>query len=317
MGGMYGNAAVTALEDCPLEARGLVSGLLQQGYAFGYLLATAFSRALVNTTDHGWRPFFWFAACPPALIILFRLCLPETKAFRDRQATRAQQGNLASSFISEGRLALKHHWLLLVYLVLLTTGFNFTAHGSQDLYPTMLKNDFKFSSDAITVTQVVANLGAMTGGTISGYCSQIFGRKLTMMTVCIIGGAIIYPYTYTRSKAVMAAAFFEQFCVQGAWSVIPVYIMEQSPAAFHTFFVGSAYQFGNLASSASSTIEARLGERYPLPPLVSADGTVVERFNYGKVICIFLGVVYAYNLILIFIGPEKQASDSASENEPE
>jgi SHS family lactate transporter-like MFS transporter len=115
----------------------------------------------------------------------------------------------------------------------------------------------------------------------------------------------------------MAAAFFEQFCVQGAWSVIPVYIMEQSPAAFHTFFVGSAYQFGNLASSASSTIEARLGERYPLPPLVSADGTVVERFNYGKVICIFLGVVYAYNLILIFIGPEKQASDSASENEPE
>ena len=36
MGGLYGNAAATALEDLPSEARGLMSGLLQQGYAFGY-----------------------------------------------------------------------------------------------------------------------------------------------------------------------------------------------------------------------------------------------------------------------------------------
>jgi len=56
MGGLYGNAAATALEDCPEEARGLMSGILQQGYAFGYLLATVFSRAFVNTVGHGWRP---------------------------------------------------------------------------------------------------------------------------------------------------------------------------------------------------------------------------------------------------------------------
>jgi len=56
MGGLYGNAAATALEDCPSEARGIISGMLQQGYAFGYLLATAFARALVDTTSHGWRP---------------------------------------------------------------------------------------------------------------------------------------------------------------------------------------------------------------------------------------------------------------------
>ena len=41
MGGLYGVAAVTALEDCPKEARGLVAGLMQQGYAFGYLLANS------------------------------------------------------------------------------------------------------------------------------------------------------------------------------------------------------------------------------------------------------------------------------------
>jgi len=140
MGGLYGNAAATALEDCPPEARGIISGMLQQGYAFGYLLATAFARGLVNTTPHGWRPLMWFGACPPVLIIAFRLCLPETKTFRERQALRHQQGSLAGTFASEGKVALKNHWKLLVYMVLLMAGFNFMSHGSQDLYPTMLKN---------------------------------------------------------------------------------------------------------------------------------------------------------------------------------
>jgi len=125
MGGLYGNAAATALEDCPEEARGIVSGMLQQVYAFGYLLATAFARGLVNTTSHGWRPLFWFGACPPVLIIIFRLCLPETDKYIERDAVRNEKGNIGKTFIAEGKVALKRHWLLLIYLVLLMAGFNF------------------------------------------------------------------------------------------------------------------------------------------------------------------------------------------------
>jgi SHS family lactate transporter-like MFS transporter len=97
----------------------------------------------------------------------------------------------------------------------------------------------------------------------------------------------------------MAAAFFEQFCVQGAWGVIPIHLMELSPGSFRTFVVGTAYQLGNLASSASSTIEAQIGEQFPLP-----NKGKVHRYNYGKVICIFLGCVYAYVIILTLAGPE-------------
>jgi SHS family lactate transporter-like MFS transporter len=46
MGGLYGPAAATALEDMPYDARGLLSGLYQQGYAVGYLLAAIFYRAV-------------------------------------------------------------------------------------------------------------------------------------------------------------------------------------------------------------------------------------------------------------------------------
>jgi len=125
MGGLYGNVAATALEDCPERARGILSGMLQQGYAFGYLLATVFARALVNTTPQGWRPLFWFGACPPVFFIIFRLCLPETDSYIERQRVRAAGDNVGKTFVKEGKVALKRHWLLLVYLVLLMAGMNF------------------------------------------------------------------------------------------------------------------------------------------------------------------------------------------------
>lgn len=303
MGGLYGNATATALEDCPEDARGIVSGILQQGYTFGYLLATAFARGLVNTTPHGWRPLYWFGACPPVLIILFRLWLPETKTFQARQEIRRQQNSTARTFIAECRVAIAQHWLILLYMVLFMAAFNFMAHGSQDIYPTMLQNQFQFSPDAVTVTQVVANLGAMVGGTTIGYFSQVFGRRFSIMIMCVLGGVLLYPYTFVTSEKVAAAAFFEQFCVQGAWGVVPIHLMELAPGSLRTFVVGSAYQLGNLASSASSTIEAKIGERYPLPPGI-VNGKLVKRYNYGKVICIFLGAVYVFTMILALIGPE-------------
>ncbi|EMC96425.1 hypothetical protein BAUCODRAFT_70264 [Baudoinia panamericana UAMH 10762] len=303
MGGLYGNAASTALEDVPEKARGIVSGMLQQGYAFGYLLATAFARGLVNTTPHGWRPLFWFGACPPILIIAFRLCLPETDTFIERQRVRAAGDNVGKTFLNEGKVALKRHWLLLIYLVLLMAGFNFMSHGSQDLYPTMLSNQYNFGANAVTVTQVVANLGAMTGGTIVGYLSQMFGRRFSIIFICIVGGALLYPYSFVGSKSVIAAAFFEQFCVQGAWGVIPIHLMELSPGSFRTFVVGTSYQLGNLVSSASSTIEATIGERFPLPPKI-AGGKKILRYRYGIVIAIFMGCVYAYVIVLTILGPE-------------
>lgn len=101
----------------------------------------------------------------------------------------------------------------------------------------------------------------------------------------------------------MAAAFFEQAMVQGAWGVIPIHLMELSPASFRTFVVGTAYQLGNLVSSASSTIETTIGERFPLPPVVK-NGVTTERYEYGVVMAIFMGCVFGYVIILTFLGPE-------------
>ncbi|KAF2099036.1 MFS general substrate transporter [Rhizodiscina lignyota] len=311
MGGIYGNVAATALEDLPHECRGIISGIMQQGYSFGYLLATVFSRALVNTTSHGWRPLYWFGACPPIILIAIRLCLPETNAYQQRKALR-ETGGVAFSFVKEIKYSIVNHWLLFIYLILFMSGMNFASHASQDLYPTMLSNQYNFSPNRSTVTLVVANLGAIIGGAISGYLSQIFGRRIVMMFMCVAGGAVLYPYTFVTNNGILAAAFFEYFCVQGAWGVIPVHLNELAPPALRTFTVGTSYQLGNLASSASATIEAKLGEQFPLPP--KGD---VSRYQYGLVICIFMACIFTYNFILTFLGPEAYGRNFGIEDDDE
>jgi len=102
----------------------------------------------------------------------------------------------------------------------------------------------------------------------------------------------------------MAAAFFEQAMVQGAWGVIPIHLTEMAPGSLRSFVVGTSYQLGNLVSSASSTIEATIGERFPLPQDDIAKRAETKRYKYGLVICIFMGCVYAYVILITFLGPE-------------
>lgn len=56
--------------------------------------------------------------------------MPETQAFQDRQRIRKAGQNAGKTFLNEGKIALKRHWLLLVYLVLMMAGFNFLSHVS-------------------------------------------------------------------------------------------------------------------------------------------------------------------------------------------
>ncbi|KAH2929838.1 hypothetical protein KXW73_007365 [Aspergillus fumigatus] len=323
MGGLFGPAAATALEDLPYDARGVLSGCFEMGYAVGYLLAAAFYRALVPTTSHGWRSLFWFGAAPPVLIIFFRWMLPETNHFQVMVAEREERIRLAHaeddhvramglrSFLKDSGTALKENWVLFIYLVVLMTGFNSCSHGSQDFYPTFLKDQVGLQPTQVTVITVVGQAGAFVGANFFGYISTFFGRRLTMMVTCVIGGALVPVYILPRDMSLIAAVFWQQFCVGVVWGPIPIHLMEVNPPALRSLLVGLTYQLGNLASSASATIQSTIGSRYPLPPIEANK----KRFDYGKVIGIFLGAVWAYILFFLFWGPEMSAEEREEEAE--
>jgi SHS family lactate transporter-like MFS transporter len=227
MGGMYGNASATALEDAPIAARGLLSGLLQEGYALGNLLAAVFNLAITPNihpygSETGWRSLFWFAAGPPCVLIAWRLYLPETDAFKYMQEERRAAGHesAAKGFMAQAGPTIKKHGFRLAYLVLLMAGFNFMSHGSQDLYPTFLERELGYNTSKITITTVVMNSGAIIGGAIIGHCSTFVGRRLSIILSCICGAVIIPAWILPRNDSILAGAFFEQFFVQGAWGYI-------------------------------------------------------------------------------------------------
>lgn len=291
------------------------------GYAMGYLLAAAFYRALVPTTTHGWRSLFWFGAGPPVLIILFRLSLPETNHFQVMKAEREARahatmgeqthGKALRAFLRDAGRALRDNWVLFIYLVVLMTGYNSCSHGSQDFYPTFLKDQVGMNATDLTIVTVVGQIGALLGGCTIGYISTFFGRRLTMLVVCVCGGALIPAYTIPHNMSLTASAFFEQFFVGGVWGPMPIHLLELCPPALRTFMVGFTYQLGNLGSSASATIQAIIGNRFPLPP--TPDGT--PRFDYGKVMGIFMGAVWAFMVFFLFFGPEMTQAERDEEAE--
>ncbi|SCU83143.1 LAFA_0D01970g1_1 [Lachancea sp. 'fantastica'] len=310
MGSIYGVASATSLENAPEEAKSILSGIFQEGYAMGYLLGVVFKRAIVDNSPHGWRAFFWFSAGPPALFIVWRLLLPESHAFVKRKALEAADGTktdetLNSSkptdrFWSNAKSAIIQHWITLVYLVILMAMFNFSSHGSQDLFPTMLTKQYDYSEDASTVTNSAANIGALVGGILVAHVSSFIGRRCAIFLCCLGGGALLYPWGFISSpRGLNPAVFFLQFFVQGAWGVVPIHLTELSPVEFRAFVTGVAYQMGNMISSASSTIEATIGERFPIEGKEDA-------FDYGKVMCIFMGCVFAGLLITTVLGPENK-----------
>ncbi|KAJ8595160.1 MFS general substrate transporter [Rhizopogon salebrosus TDB-379] len=310
MGGIWGLASSSALENLPVELRGTASGVLQQGYAVGYLLAAVINLTLV--AQHGWRVIFWTGAGITFFAAVIRALVPESAFFLRAKELERARGTTTNQktkiFIRETKEMLKRHWLLCIYAVLLMTGFNFLSHGSQDLYPTYLQTTKGFTSHSATIATIIGNcVRSYSGGFIAGWGSQYIGRRLTIL-ICVVFLAVFIPLWVLPSSfaSLSAGAFFVQFGVQGAWGVIPIQLAELSPPAFRATFPGVAYQLGNMVSSASAQIEATGGAHLKTTIIKNGVSTVVP--DYATVQAIFIGAVAAFVVFITIIGPENHSS---------
>lgn len=310
MGAMYPVASLTALEDQPTKARLILSGLFLPGYSFGYLLAVVFYRAFQFSykPGEGWRALFWFLAGLPVILIVWRLFWPESRLFLHMKAARSQSLDVENPGTHSHTSLLKtlrKEWLMFGYLVLMMAGFNFTSHGSQDLYPTLLVKQYKMGPDMKTIILVVVNIGAMMGGIFFGQLTELLGRRFTIVLCMVLSGAFLYPSFFSPTyHGIFGGFFFLNFCIMGAWGVVPIHILELVNPGHRAFLSGVVYQLGNLASSGSITIEAKLSEKYPL---------ATGGYDYGRVMGIFCGAVFAYMIVIIVVGPERFHRDLVAE----
>ncbi len=292
MGGEWGLGASLAMESLPTATRGLFSGILQQGYAVGYLLA-----ALVYWTvfpHFGWRGLFIAGALPALLVIYIRAHVPESPVWqRDRSQRKHASVRLS--------VLLRQHGLLFVYAALLMTAFNYMSHGTQDLYPTYLEEQRGFGVNAKSIISIVYATGAICGGTVLGFWSQKWGRRRVIILSAACGMLLIPLWIFAPSTGLLiVGGFLIQFMVQGAWGVVPVHLNELSPPDFRGTFPGLVYQLGNFAAAYAAQQQAWLAEQFRLPN---------GQPNYALTMAMIQSIVFVAVIVLAAIGPEKRGKE--------
>jgi len=265
MGGEWGLGAALALEKIPVERRGFFSGLLQEGYSFGYLLASLASLLVMNWLGLSWRWMFALSIIPALIILILRTRTKESEVWEQTQQRMRVTQTRIRDIISNPAIIRRF-----VYLVLLMTAFNWMSHGTQDVYPTFLAahvhHGAALSSVAAKWIAVIYNIGAIIGGIIFGSLSERFGRRYTIIFCSVIGLPIVPLFAYSKTAAMLClGSFLMQLMVQGAWGVIPAHLTELSPDAIRGFYPGVTYQLGNLLAALNLPIQERLAERHGYP----------------------------------------------------
>jgi MFS transporter, SHS family, lactate transporter len=292
MGGEWGVGAALAFETLPAEGRGFFSGLLQEGYSVGFLMA-----ALVFGTVFrfvGWRGMFVIGALPAFLVIYIRSKVDESPAWLQGQAKKTPHRRLGKDILT--------YLGTFVLLVVLMFAFNSFSHGTQDLYPTFLTKGHHLDPKTVMFITVVANIGALLGGILFGTWSERVGRRKAIVIAALLAIPVIPLWAYSHTVPMLAlGGFLMQFMVQGAWGVIPAHLNELSPPEVRGTFPGFAYQLGNLLSSRNVVIQARLAEnRY--------------RGMYPPVLALTVVIVATLVAVVTWSGRERRGTDLTHTN---
>ncbi|HXM59707.1 MAG TPA: MFS transporter [Terriglobales bacterium] len=263
MGGEWGVGAALAFETLPAEGRGFFSGLLQEGYVVGYLMAALVYATLFSFV--GWRGMFVIGALPAFLVIYIRTQVDESPAWLQGRVSREAERHLGKDILS--------HLRNFLFLVVLMFAFNSFSHGTQDLYPTFLQKNHQFSPQIVGLIAIVYNIGALLGGILFGTWSERIGRRRAIVIAALLAIPVIPLWAYSHTVPMLAlGGFLMQFMVQGAWGVVPAHLNELSPPAVRATFPGFAYQLGNFLASRNAVIQAKLVEhRYggSYPPVLA------------------------------------------------
>jgi SHS family lactate transporter-like MFS transporter len=287
MGGEWGVGAALAFETLPAKGRGFFSGLLQEGYVVGYLLAAVVYGTLFRFL--GWRGMFVVGALPAFLVIYIRTKVDESPAWLQGRVARKEGTHFGKG--------IRVYLSSFLFLILLMFAFNSFSHGTQDLYPTFLQKNHGFSPGTVGAIAIIYNIGALLGGITFGSWSERLGRRRAIIIAALFAIPVIPLWAFSHTAPMLAlGGFLMQFMVQGAWGVIPAHLNELSPPAVRATFPGLAYQFGNLLASRNSVIQARLTEQH-------------YGGNYAPVLAWTVVLVATLVVVISLIGKEIKGAD--------
>ncbi|MFQ5782858.1 MAG: MFS transporter [Nitrosopumilus sp.] len=273
-GGEWGSGAVITMETAPKEKRGILSGFLQSGFNFGFVLASVVFFGAVSAfpgeqfVDIGWRIMF-FSGIIPGLVALFvRFRMNESNVWLAKQKQEKRiKSPLKKLFSSnEGRKKF-------IFSLILMTGLMYAYYTSIGFYPTFLQNYVEIEKSEVSMLMIVGTTTSLFGQIFTGYISQKIGRKKTVaffaMAAIIVAIPAFYGL-YNADSSYERATYTVVLIIVATtgFGPIPAFLSERFPTEVRNSASGFIYNggliFGSWAPLIAVTMLSKGTELIPI-----------------------------------------------------
>jgi MFS transporter, SHS family, lactate transporter len=259
MGGVWAAGMPLTLEHWPVHLRGTASGLLQGGFAWGFILAAFAFRFVYPLFDVavGWRVMLSIGIVPILLVPWIRARVAESPIWLERRRhIAANNQEEQTPFV---RLFQRDLIATTLQCAALMTAFMFSYYAITFWYATLLRSR-GIEPLAYLVT---LNLGQALGNPVWGAISdRRLGRRGAITVAALLGIAAVPLFTLTTSASLMwAGAVVMGICGIGIWGMAPTYLTERFPTIVRGVGPGLAYHAGAAIGSVTPTFIGYLQQR--------------------------------------------------------
>ncbi len=260
-GGEWGSGAVLTIESIPKQKRGLLSGFLQSGFSFGFLLA-AISFQIITLAfpgdmfgEIGWRILFFTGIIPGFVALFVRISMGESPLWVKKNKESGLERTPLRSIVFGIH---KKEFLLCAAIM---TGLVYMYHGSISILPTYLEQFGNFDKRQIALIMIYATASSWVGMILTGWLSQKIGRKKSMLVFVSASILVSIPLASAILENVYGLVVYVvmfAFVISTASGPIPAYFSERFPTQIRNSAAGFSYNAGLLFGSWSPLIALSL-----------------------------------------------------------
>ena len=271
-GGEWASGSVITMETAPKAMRGLLSGFVQSGYSFGFVIASlAYGFAVTaypgqSFTEIGWRVIFFTGIIPGLVALLIRLKMNESEIWL-KKSKETKKKAIEKAPLKRVLSDIEQRKRLLLALIIMT-GLMYCYYTSIGFMPTFLEKYVNINRNEAATIMIVVTLAAMVGTIFTGFISQYIGRMKTLTifatTSIILAAPLLYGlYQSTNINDKVIYGSILVFVSATAFGPIPAFLSERFPTEIRNTASGFAYNGGLIIGAWSPLIAINLLSNIP------------------------------------------------------